>query len=110
MSEIEGITGTDLEELLQQVHLGELDVFDSHINERLDTLEELLGIVSAVANDTLSTSGMPWVVLRTVFHSWMLPLMGVVITLIDHAHHLSTYPNFRLSKRIFSCCWPQGFE
>ena len=57
MSEIEDITDTEFEELLQQVHLGELDVVDSRINERLDTSEELLGIVSDPADDTLSTSG-----------------------------------------------------
>ena len=34
----------------------------------------------APANDTLSTLGMPWEVSETVFPSWMLPLMGGVIT------------------------------
>ena len=30
---------------------------------------------------------------RTVFRSWMLPLRGVEIALIDCAHQLFTYPN-----------------
>ena len=60
MSEIENITGTEFDELLQQMHLGEFDVVDSRINERLDMLEEQLGVISAPADDTLSTSGMPW--------------------------------------------------
>ena len=34
-------------------------VADSRINERLGMLEELLGVVSDPADDTLSTSGMP---------------------------------------------------
>ena len=33
MSEIKVITGTEFDEILQQVHVGELDVVDSHINE-----------------------------------------------------------------------------
>ena len=90
---------TEFDKLLQQVHLGELDVVDSQINERLDMSEELLGVILAPADNTLSTSGMAWEMSGTVFCSWMLPLMGVVIALIDHVHqsfHLSelfTYPN-----------------
>ena len=41
----------------------------------------------------VNTLGMTWEVSRTVFRSWMLPLMGVEITLIDCAHQLFTYPN-----------------
>ena len=74
---IEDIAGTEFNQLLQQVHLGKLDVVDSCINERLDMSEELLGVVSAAADDTLSTSGMPLEVSRTVFCLWMLPLIGV---------------------------------
>ena len=77
------IEDTEYDELLQQVHLSELDVVDPRINERLEMLEELLGVLSDLADDTLSTSGMPWEVSRTVFCSWMLSLMGVKITLID---------------------------
>ena len=36
MSEIKAITGTEFDELLQQVHLDELDAVDLHINQRLD--------------------------------------------------------------------------
>ena len=68
ISEIEDIAGTEFDELLlQQMHLGELDVVDSRINQRLDMSEELLGVVSVPADDALSTSGMPWEVSRTVF-------------------------------------------
>ena len=52
-----------------------------------------MGIVSAPADDALSTSGLPWEVSRTVFRLWMRPLRGVVIALIDCAHQLFTYPN-----------------
>ena len=38
--------------VLQQVHLDELDIVDSQIKEQLDMSEELLGVVSALANDT----------------------------------------------------------
>ena len=55
MSEIEDIAGMEFDELLlQQMHLGELDVVD-------------WGVVSVPADDALSTSGMPWEVSRTVF-------------------------------------------
>ena len=40
--------------------LSEPDVLDSRINERLDKSEELLGVGSDPADDTLSTSGMLW--------------------------------------------------
>ena len=59
MFEIEDIAGTEFNKLLQKVYLGELDVVDSRINERLDMSEELLGVVSAPANDMLSMTGMP---------------------------------------------------
>ena len=73
MSEIEDITGTEFNELhvLQQVHLDELDIVDSRKSQQLDISEELLGVVSAPADDALSTSGMPGKVSRTVFRSCM---------------------------------------
>ena len=52
MSDIEDIADTEFGELLQQVHLGELDVVDSRIHKRLDMSEELLGVVSDPADDT----------------------------------------------------------
>ena len=54
MSEIEHITDTEFGKLLQQVHLGKLDlhVTYSHIVEWQDMPEELLGILSAPADDT----------------------------------------------------------
>ena len=66
--------------------------------KQLDMLGELLGVVLAPADDTLSMSGMAWEVSGTLFRSWMLPLMGVVIALIDHTSiihlpELFTYPN-----------------
>ena len=96
MFEIEDITDTKFDELLKQVHSGEVDIVDSRINEWQDMLEELLGVVSSPADNKLSTLVMPWEVSTTVFHSWMLPRMGVEITLIDFAHQLFTYmyPNF----------------
>ena len=57
MSEIEDIADTEFDKLLQQVHLSELDVVDSRINERLDMSEELLGVISDPADDMLSTLG-----------------------------------------------------
>ena len=54
--------------------------------------KELLGIASDLADDALSMLGRPWEVSRTVFCSWMLPLMGAEITLIDRTHQLFTYP------------------
>ena len=50
--DIEDIADMDFCELMQQVHLGELDVVDSRIHERLDMSEELLGVVSDPADDT----------------------------------------------------------
>ena len=56
VSEIEDIAGTEFDELLlQQMGLGELDVVDSRINQQLDMSEELLGVVSAPADDKLSS-------------------------------------------------------
>ena len=81
------------------MYLGEFDVVYSRINERLDMSEELLGVVSdPVDVNMLSTSGLPWEVSEIVFRSWMLrswmlPLLGVEITVIDRAHQLFTYPN-----------------
>ena len=42
---------TEFCELLQQVHLGELNVVNSRTHEQLDMLEELLGVVSDPADD-----------------------------------------------------------
>ena len=74
MSEIEDFADSEFDELLQQVHLVQLDVVDWRINERLCMSEELLGVVSDPANDKLSTSGMPWEVSRTMLCLWMLHL------------------------------------
>ena len=101
MSEMKDIAGTEFDELLQQVHLGEVDVVNSRINERLDMSEELLVVVLAPADDILNTSWMPWEVSGTVFDSWMLPLMGVVIVLLDHGHQLFTYLYFWLIRTNF---------
>ena len=94
---IEDIADTEFDELLQQVHVSELDVVDSHINKQLEMLQELLCAVLDPA-DMLSTSGMRWEVSRTVFRSWKLPLMGVEIALIDCGHQLFPYPNFSLIR------------
>ena len=103
----------ELDELLQQVHLGEPDLVDLRISQRLDMSEELLCVVSAPADDALSTctSGMPWEVSRTVsfVDGWMAPLRGVVIALIDCAINYSLIRIFHLSERILSCSWLQGF-
>ena len=66
MSEIGDIADTEFDD---QVHLGEFDVVDSRINERLDMSEELLGVISDPADDTLGTSGMPLEVSGIVLHS-----------------------------------------
>ena len=77
MSENEDIANTEFDKLLQQVHLSELDVVYSRVNERLDLSEELLGVVSDPAGDTLSMSpGMPWEVSTTLLRSWMLPFIN----------------------------------
>ena len=57
MSEIEDTAGAEFDELLQQVYLSEHDVVDSRKNEQLDMSEKLLGVISAPADDTLSTLG-----------------------------------------------------
>ena len=67
MSDSEDITGTEFDEQLQHVHLGELDVVDLRINELLDMSEELMGVISARADDTIGLSRVPWDVSRTVF-------------------------------------------
>ena len=53
MSEIEDLADTEFHKLLEPVQLGESDVVNSHINERQDRSEELLGVISAPADDTL---------------------------------------------------------
>ena len=59
LSEIEDIAYTEFNELiLEQVHLGKLNVVDSRIDEWQDMLEEMLGVVSAPADNTLCMSGM----------------------------------------------------
>ena len=45
---------------------------------------------------------------RTVFCSWMLPLMGVEIAFIDCAHQLFTYPNFSLIRTNFLSLLAKG--
>ena len=42
---IEDIAEMEFDELLQQVHLGELDIVDSHTDEQQDMSKHLLGIV-----------------------------------------------------------------
>ena len=93
----------EFKELLQLVHLGELDVVDSRINEQLDMLEKVLGVISVPVDNTLSTSGMEWEVSGSVLCSWMVPhtCVGVIIALIDHAHQLFLYLNFSLIRTIF---------
>ena len=61
---------TEFEELLQHMHLSELNVVDSHIINDLDMSE------ANPVDDTLNTLGMPWEVSRTVFvcgcsHLWV---------------------------------------
>ena len=53
MSEIKNIAGTEFDELLQQVHLGELNVVNLCINQRLAMSEKRLGIVSVPANELI---------------------------------------------------------
>ena len=54
MFEMEDIAGTEFDELLQQVHLGELHVVDLRINEWLDMSGGLLGVVLPSVDDTLN--------------------------------------------------------
>ena len=62
---IEDIAGMEFDELLlQQVHLRELDIVNSRINQRLDMSEELVSIFLVRADDVLSMLGMPWEVSR----------------------------------------------
>ena len=82
------------------MHLGELDVVDSRIHERLDTSEKMLGVVSDPADDTWYV-GDDVEVSRTAFRSWMLQLTGVEIALIDRDHQLFTYPNVSLIRTNF---------
>ena len=51
---IEDIVDTEFGKLLQQVHLGKLNVVDSriHVHERLDMSEELMSVVSDPVDDT----------------------------------------------------------
>ena len=59
MSEIEdsGIAVWQLDEPLEHVLFGKLNVVDSCIGERQDTLEELFGVISAPVDDAGSTLG-----------------------------------------------------
>ena len=50
------MAGAEFDELLQQVHLGEHNVVESCINEPLDMSEDLLGVVSAPADNTYRIS------------------------------------------------------
>ena len=93
-SEIEDIAGMEFDKLIQQVHLGKLNVVDLRTNERLDMSKELLGVVLAPADDTLRMFGMPCELSKTVFpHP---STSGVVITLTYHAHQHFTYLNSSL--------------
>ena len=56
MSEIGNIADTNLDKLLEKVHLGKLDIVDLHTDEQQDVSEELLGVLSTPADDTSSTS------------------------------------------------------
>ena len=53
MSKIEHITDTKFHKLLKLVQWGERNVVNSHIDEWQDRSEELLGVISAPADDTL---------------------------------------------------------
>ena len=53
MSEIEDITDIEFDKLLQHVDFGKLDIVESCTNGQ-DMLKELLGVVLAPADDTLS--------------------------------------------------------
>ena len=57
MSEIEDIAETEFDKLLKLVQLGESDAVNSHIDEWQDMSEELLGVISAPADDTLKGRG-----------------------------------------------------
>ena len=58
MSEIKDVANTEFGELLEQVYLDQLDIVDSsRIDEQQNMSEELLAIVSAPPDDTLSMSG-----------------------------------------------------
>ena len=74
MSEIEDITDTEFNELLEQVHLHgrtQDDIVNLRTNEWQDMSEEMLG-VSTPEDDTLSTSGMiPCDGRCWELHSWM---------------------------------------
>ena len=54
MSEIEDIADMEFDELLQHVGSGELDVIESRTDGQ-DLSEEVLGVVLAPTDDTLST-------------------------------------------------------
>ena len=58
MSEIKDMADMEFDELLEQVDVGELDVVKSRINKQQDMSKELLGVISAPMDGTLSTSGM----------------------------------------------------
>ena len=95
MSEIDDIADMKLNELLQQVDWGDLDIVESRIDQRQDMSKKQLGVALAPVGDTLSTSGMiphdgkcrelysDAVIPGPVFS---FPRMGVVIMLLDHAH------------------------
>ena len=56
MFEIEDVVNTEFSKLLEQVHLGELNIFDSCKEECMrGHSKELLGMVSAPEDNTLST-------------------------------------------------------
>ena len=58
MSDIKDMADMEFDEVLEQVVVGETDVFKLRINEQQDMSKELLGIVLAPVVGTLSTLGM----------------------------------------------------
>ena len=97
----------------EQLQLGKLSVVNLRINERLHMSEELLGVFSAPAGDSVSklhASEMAREIgVRNCVPFVNAPTYGVVITLIDPSINYSLIQTFHLSTQIFSCCWPQGF-
>ena len=59
MSESEGIATMEVDELLEDVDLGKLDILQSHTNVQ-ELLKELYGVVLVPADYTLSMSGMAY--------------------------------------------------
>ena len=111
MSEIGNIADTNLDKLLEKVHLGNLDIVDLHtqMNDRMcqrscwasSRLQRMIHqvrcgrhpMMGGVGNcicDGLVPGALP-----------SFPLMGVVIVLIDYAHQLFTHLNILLIRTNF---------